>query len=83
MIKLKGIDVMIVKGQRLQRPDETINIDLPAFFMYQLKSIQKKWILIKGPTSKSYVENIYERTKKEVETGDEQESIISWYDYLE
>ena len=74
---------MILKGQRLQRPDEMINIDLPAFFMYQLNSIQKKWILIKGPTSKSYVEHIHERIEKELETGDEQENIISWYDYLE
>ena len=57
----------------------TLNIDLPAFFMYQLNSIQKKWILIKGPTSKSYVENIYERIEKELETGDEQENIILWY----
>ena len=70
MIKLKGIDVLIVKGQRLQRPDETINTDLPAFFMYHFNSIQKKWILIKGPTSKSYVENIYERIEKELETGE-------------
>ena len=42
MIKLKVVDVMIVKGQRLQRPDETVNIDLPAFFMYQLNSIQMR-----------------------------------------
>ena len=42
MIKLKGVDVMIDKGQRLQRPDETVNIDLPAFFMYQLNSIQMR-----------------------------------------
>ena len=74
---------MIVKGQRLQRPDETINIDLPAFFMYQLNARHKKWIMVKGPTSKYYAEHIYEHIEKEWETGDEQDNIISWYDYLE
>ena len=76
-------DVMIVSGQRLQHPDETINIDLPAFFTHQLNARHKKWIMVKGPTRKYYVEHFYERIEKALETDDEQEYIISWYDYLE
>ena len=38
--------------------------------------------MVKGPTSKYYIEHIYECIEKELETGDEQ-NIISWYNYLE
>ena len=72
MVKMIDTDIMIVKGQLLQRPDETINIDVPVFFMYQLNARHKKWIMAKGPTSKYYVEHIYERIEKELETCDEQ-----------
>ena len=62
-------DTVIVKAQRLQRPDEMINIDLPAFFMYKLNASDKKWVMVKGPTSKFYVENIYEHIEKKLEKG--------------
>ena len=76
-------DVVIVKAQRLQRPNETINIDFPAYFMYKLNVSDKKWIMIKGPTSKFYVKHIYGHIEKKLEMGTQQENIISWYDYLE
>ena len=76
-------DTVIVKAQRLQRPDETINIDLQAFFMYKLNASDKKWVMVKGPTSKFYIENIYRHIEKKLEKGKQQKNIISWYDYLE
>ena len=42
MIKLKGIDVMIVKGQRLQRRDETINIDRSTSHLYAPSQLHTK-----------------------------------------
>ena len=82
-IRMMNSDTVIVKAQRLQRPDATINIDLPAFFMYKLNSSDKKWVMVKGPTSKFYVENISEHIEKKLEKGRQQENIISWYNYLE
>ena len=41
-VKMMDGDVMIVKGQCLQRPEEMINVDLPAFFRYQLNARHKK-----------------------------------------
>ena len=79
-VHMMNSDTVIVKAQRLQRPDETINIDLPAFFMYKLNASDKKWVMVKGPTSKFYVENIYEHIEKKLEKGTQQRSIISWYD---
>ena len=51
-VRMMNSDTVVVKAQRLQRPDETINIDLPAFFMYKLNASDKKWVMVKGPTSK-------------------------------
>ena len=73
-------DFVIVKAPRLQRPDETINIGLPAFFMVKLNISDKKWVMIKRSTSMYYVEHIYENIEKKLEIGKEQENIISWYD---
>ena len=80
-VRMMNSDTVIVKAQRLQRPDETINIDLPAFFMYKLNSSDKKWVMVKGPTSKFYVENISEHIEKKLEKGRQQKNIISWYNY--
>ena len=82
-VRMMNSDTVIVKAQRLQRPDEMINIDLPALFMYKLNASDKKWVMVKGPTSKFYVENIYEHIEKKLEKGTQQKNIISWYDYLE
>ena len=43
-------DVVIVNAQRLQRPDETINIDLPAYFMYKLNVTDKKRVISASST---------------------------------
>ena len=82
-VRMMNSDTVIVKAQRLQRPDEMINIDLPALFMYKLNTSDKKWVMVKGPTSKFYIENIYEHIEKKLEKGTQQKNIISWYDYLE
>ena len=81
-VRMMNSDTVIVKAQRLQRPDEAINIDLPAFFMYKLNASDKKWVMVKGPTSRLYVENIYEHIEKKLEKGTQQKNIISWY-YLQ
>ena len=39
--------------------------------------------MIKGPTSKYYIEHIYVHKEKKLELGREQENIISWYDDIE
>ena len=75
-VKMTDADVVIVKAHRLQRPDETIKIDLPDFFVYQLNARYKKWIMINGPTSKYYVEHICEDIEKELEMGDKQEDTV-------
>ena len=69
-VKMMDADVMIVKNQRLQCSDETINIDLPAVFMYHLNTRYKKWIVIKRLNSKYYIEHICEHIETELETGD-------------
>ena len=51
--------------------------------MYKLNASNKKWVMVKGPTSKFYVKNIYEHIEKKLEKGTQQKNIISWYDYLE
>ena len=65
---MMNFDVVTVKAHCLQRPNETINIDLPAFFKYKLNVSDKKWVMIKGLTSKYYVEEIYKPIEK-LETG--------------
>ena len=82
-ISMMNTDTVIVKAQRLQCPDETINIDLPVFFMYKLNANDKKWVMVKGPTSKFYFKNIYEHIQKKLEKSTQQKNIISWYNYLE
>ena len=68
-------DVLIIKAQCLQCPDVTINIDLLAFFMYKLNIGNKKRVMIKGPSSKYYVEYIYEHIEKKLEMGKEKENM--------
>ena len=58
---------MIVKAQRLPRPDETLNVDLPVFFMFHMES--EDWYFIKGPTSNLYHEEYYTTIEKKIETS--------------
>ena len=48
----KNFEAMVVKAQRLPRPDETLTVDLPVFFLFHLE--HENWYLIKGPTPKNY-----------------------------
>ena len=48
----------IVLGRRKPRPNETMNVDLPAFFVNFNGTAE--WYLLKGPTSKSYSEPWWE-----------------------
>ena len=50
-------EVAIVKAQRLPRPDETLNVDLPVLIMFHLE--HENWYFIKGPTSKLCNEEYY------------------------
>ena len=51
--------------------------------MYKLQATDKKWVIIKGPTSKFYVNHIYKHIEKKLAMSKQQENIISWYNYLE
>ena len=48
-----GEQIVIVQAYRKQRPDETLNVDLPAYF---LRATNCAWTLFKGPTSKYHHE---------------------------
>ena len=67
----------ITNAERFQRPNKTINIELPAFFMYALNVSDKKWVMIKGPTMKYYVDHICEHIGKKLGKGRQQGNIIS------
>ena len=45
----------ILQARRLDRPGETLNIDLSAYFVKP--GLRHPWILLKGPTNKYHVEN--------------------------
>ena len=59
-------DAHIIKANRIDRPDETINVELPVYFLYQAEL--KGWLVIKGPASKNYEENWYDAIEKKIET---------------
>ena len=50
---------VIIRAYRQQREEETINVDLPAYFIYFVDD-EPKWFFAKGPTSKSYYKDHYE-----------------------
>ena len=61
----KNFKAVAVKAQCLPRPDEILNVDLQAFFMYHRE--QKKLVYYQGPISKRYVEEIYAMIEKKAE----------------
>ena len=77
----KNFKAIVVKVQHLPHPDETLSVDLPVFFMYHRE--QEYWFIIKGPTSKLYVEEIYTEIENKFKTGIPLENNISWYNFLE
>ena len=77
----KEFKAMVVKAQRLPRPDETLNVDLPVFFMYHMGD--EDWHYIKGPTLKQYHEEYYTAIEKKIETCSMIENIFYWYNFLE
>ena len=77
----KEFEAVVVKAQRLPRPDETLNVNLPVFFMYHMGD--KDWYYIKGPTSKQYHEEYYTAIEKKMETCDMIENVFYWYNFLE
>ena len=79
--KLHGKDVAIMKAQRLPREEEEMNIDLSAYFLH--RSWKQDWLFIKGPTSKYYHEEFYNRMEELAESGKSQSNIISWFGFLE
>ena len=73
---------VIVKAARQPREDEEINIDLPAYFLYQREN--KHWLLVKGPTSKFYDDPWYTTMERLIETNSVQQTNTAyWYDTLE
>ena len=60
--KVCTFDAAIVKAYRQQRPDETDNLDLPVFSVYNLED--NEWVLVKGHTSKFYYEEEYSRVER-------------------
>ena len=53
----EGLNIPRGQTRRWQRPDETLNIDLPAYF-YRDPSV-RAWTLFKGPTSKYHNETLW------------------------
>ena len=72
---------MVVKAQRPSRPDETLNVDLPVFFMYNMED--EDWYYINGPTSKNYHEDYYMAIEKRIETCGMIENVMYLYNFLE
>ena len=79
--KLHGRDVAIIKAQRLPREEEEMNIDLPAYFLH--RPWKQDWLFIKGPTSKYFHEEFYNKMEELAESGKSQSNIISWFGFLE
>ena len=77
----KEFEAVVVKAQRLPRPDETLNVNLPVFFMYHKGD--KDWYYIKGPTWKQYHEEYYTAIEKKIKTCDMIENVFYWYNFLE
>ena len=77
----KEFEAVVVKAQRLPRPDETLNVDLPVFFMYHMAD--EDWYYIKGPTSKNYYEEYFTAIEKRIETCGTIENVFYWYNFLE
>ena len=72
-------EAVVVKVQRLPRPDETVNVDLPVFFMFHMED----WYYIKGPTSEQYHGEYYTAIEKKIETCQMTENVFFWYNFLE
>ena len=79
--KLHGKNVAIIKAQRLLREEEEMNIDLPAYFLH--RPWKQDWLFIKGPTSKYYHEEFYNKMEELAESGKSQSNIISWFCFVE
>ena len=74
-------EAVTVKAQRFPRPEETLNVDLPVFFMFHMEF--EDWYFIKGPTSKLYYEEYYMAIEKKIETSPMVKNVIFWYDFSE
>ena len=62
--------------------DKEINIDLPAYFVYQREN--KHWLLVKGPTSKFYDDPWYTTMEMLIEANSvQQKNMAYWCDVLE
>ena len=79
--KVCNFDGVIVKAYRQQRPDKTINLDLPVFFVYNLED--NEWVLVKGPTSKYYDKEVYAHVERQAEEADPCVKWLYWYDHLD
>ena len=73
----KNFKAIAVKAKRLPCPEETLNQFLRVYHREQ-----ENWFIIKGPTSKRYVEEIYTEIEKKFETGIPLENNIL-YNFLE
>ena len=79
--KFHGKDVAFVKAQRIPREEDEMNIDLPAYFLH--RPWKQDWLFIKGPTSKYYHEEFYNKMEELAESGKSQSNIIAWFGFLE
>ena len=67
---------------RIERPDETINVDLSVYFFYFIQ--QKRWLTIEDLTSKNDGETQYDAIEKKIETmPNPYKKISSWFELLE
>ena len=74
-------DAHIIKASRTDRPDETINVDLPVYFLYHTN--HKRWLIIKGPMSKNYEEAWYDAIEKRIEMmPNPYDNIVTWVEFL-
>ena len=75
-------DAHIIKATRIDQPDQTINVDLPVYFLYH--SAHKRRLIIKVRTSKNYEEAWYDAIGKKIETTpNPYDKIVTWVEFLE
>ena len=72
---------VIIRAYR-QRREETINMDLPAYFIYFIDD-EPTWFFAEGPTSKSYYKDHYGDIERRFEKGKPCGNSVYLYDMLD
>ena len=78
-----GLPIRIItRTYRQQREEETINVDLPAHFIYFMDD-EPTWFFAKGTTLKSYYKEHYEDIERIFKKAKPCGNSVYWYDMLD